>query len=115
MKVHYGTYRIPHLGFTVKVRRFKRAHPRLPGAVAYYEVTGTYEATLWLKPNETPGTVAHEVTHCLQYIAERYHMRFHDELEHFAYLMQYLVGSILGYRYDANRMGKTKAPPVRAR
>lgn len=46
-----------------------------------------------------PGLLAHEIIHVLQNIADDQGIDFVDEKEHFGYLMQYILGKILGYEY----------------
>ena len=38
------------------------------------------------------ATVAHEFVHVLQNICKDRYMNFDDEIEHMAYIMQYLMG-----------------------
>ena len=44
-------------------------------------------------------SVAHEVVHCLQWIAKDRNIEFIKEEEHFAYLMQYILNRILNLEY----------------
>ncbi len=45
------------------------------------------------------GVIAHEIIHVLQNIADDRGMDFVSETEHFGYLMQYILGKILGYEW----------------
>ena len=44
-------------------------------------------------------SVAHEVIHCLQWIAKDRGMDFIREEEHFAYMMQFILNRIFNYEY----------------
>jgi hypothetical protein len=47
---------------------------------------------------DTP-TIAHEVMHVLQYIAEDRGIDMSEERENMAYLMQYIMSQIMGMKY----------------
>ena len=44
-------------------------------------------------------SVAHEVIHCLQWIAKDRNIDFIKEEEHFAYMMQFMLNRIFEYEY----------------
>ena len=45
-------------------------------------------------------SVAHEVIHCLQWIAKDRNIDFTKEEEHFAYMMQFILNRIFGFSYE---------------
>ena len=45
-------------------------------------------------------SVAHEVVHCLQWIANDRNINFTKEEEHFAYMMQFILNRIFGFDYE---------------
>lgn len=97
--VHYGTIKIPHLNYTIKVKRFKgnKSFHRVPAAWVGLNDSGG--ATLYLKPRTSPMVVAHEVTHILQHLCKVRSMDFEEEIEHTAYIMQYVMGAVFGYEW----------------
>src|SRR5271156_5971739 len=100
MKIHYQTIYIPHLNYRLRIRPLKKIPASLPRAAsAYAKREGRCTGSIYLKPNETPSGVAHEVMHILQYIHSDYGMDFDCEFEHMAYLMQWILGKILGYKW----------------
>ena len=91
---------LPHLHYTIFVKVFTKKPPQLLHAKAYTEHTDSNTCTLFLeKKRESPGDVAHELIHVLQFICEDRDMIFTLEREHMAYLMHYLMGKILGYEW----------------
>ncbi len=100
MRVRYGKIYIPHLNYTLTVAPFHRAPPSIPRALAYVERTSGNTATMYVPLDGTPSAVAHEVIHVLAYICDHYGMVFEREFEHMAYLMQYMLGKILGYEWS---------------
>jgi hypothetical protein len=92
------TIHIAHLNFTVKVRAMK-PHPDGNRSVAWTDNVDRHNSVLYLPDMLSPGLVAHEVTHVLQQICAVRSIDFVRETEHMGYLMQYLVGKILGYSW----------------
>jgi hypothetical protein len=94
------TINLPHIAYTVFVRRFKRAPRRLPSALAYVEYRDENSCALYLPDGSTAGDIAHEIVHVLQKICLARNMTFTLEQEHMAYLMHYMMGRITGHSYD---------------
>lgn len=91
---------IPHIHYTVRVKNFK-PHPNIDNAQAYVEHDDKNTCTLYmnLKRKPTPGDLAHELIHVLQFICLDRNINFTLEQEHIGYLMGYLMAQILGYHY----------------
>lgn len=89
---------LPHLNYTLKVKKFKVC-AEMPNALAWVEHTDSNTCTLYLDKKYTPGDLAHELVHVLQFIALDRNLRFELEQEHFGYMMQYFMGEILGYEW----------------
>lgn len=100
--VHYGIPHmkiyIPHLDYTIITKPFK-AHSAVPNAQAYVERIDDRTSYLYLQKKNTPPGLAHEVVHILQNICADRDMNFIIESEHMAYLMQYILGELLGYEW----------------
>jgi hypothetical protein len=99
VKVHYKKIYFPHINYTVDIRPFKRAPAVIEKALAWIERADKWGCTLYLPKNQSPGEVAHEMVHVLQYICADRHINFTDEFEHMAYIMQHLMGEVFGYRW----------------
>lgn len=88
---------IPHLGYTV-IHGIKKHNT----FTMYCEKINNNSCAIYypkkLSTNDL-STLAHEVVHALQYIAEARHINMINEQEHVAYLMQYILNEILGFRY----------------
>ena len=91
--------KIQHLGYTVVVKQ-KDNSQKLE---AWVIKDNPYQCTLYIKQpikkHEIP-TLAHELVHVLQYIAEARHIDMMQEMEHMGYLMSFLMNEILGYEYN---------------
>jgi len=72
----------------------------------FAENTNRHTASIFFKKQpkmENVFIVAHEVMHCLQYMCRNRNIDMARESEHMAYLMQYILGHIMGYRkYDTS-------------
>lgn len=91
---------IPHLHYTVKVRQFKPLEDRKTAkAYVLWIDTNSCELYMDFKKPLLPGNVAHELIHVLQNISEDRGLHFARETEHFGYLMHYLMGEVMGYKY----------------
>ena len=99
MKIHYGKVYLPHINYTVWFRPFKQPPRSIANARAWIQHEGPGLCSIYLLRNESPSSVAHEITHALAYICHDLHIQFEDEFEHMAYTMQYLLGFALGYEY----------------
>ena len=99
MKVHYGKIYLPHINYTVRIQPHKAAPARIAGAGAWICSDDKYGCTIYLRPNETPSGVAHELVHALRYICIERLMDFTAESEHMAYIMQHLMGQVFGYEW----------------
>lgn len=92
---------IPHLHYTVYVRKFKKPPDGVPNAQAFARNIDDHSCEIFLPKREkqSPGDVAHELIHVLQFIALSRNLDFKLEQEHFGYLMHYLMGKVLGFSY----------------
>jgi hypothetical protein len=110
MKIRFGKIFIPHLNYTVWVRPIRAKRPeRIPNAIAYVEKINNRRCDVYLPLDDTPGSLAHELTHALQFICEARHIDFVNEQEHMGYLMQWMTGRILGYVWGPLRRRKNQA------
>lgn len=91
---------LPHINYTVYVKKFKKPPFDLPNAHAYVESDGENSCSIFLIEKPNPGDVAHELIHVLQRICKSRNMNFLKEEEHMAYIMHYLMGEILGYKWE---------------
>jgi len=83
------------------VKEVKVPPDALPNARAWVESTGKNGCTLFLqKGKQQPGDVAHELVHVLQFLSIARNMDFQIEHEHFGYLMHWLMGEVLGYKWE---------------
>lgn len=96
------TVSLPHLAYKVRFRYFTKAPPNLPNALAYCRHNHSSMCTVYVHKKEAVSAIAHELTHVLRWICLDRNMRFTDEAEHMAYLMQYLMGEVLGYVFAEN-------------
>lgn len=90
---------LPHINYTVRVRDLRPAPKEIAAAKAWIRRNDRHSCTIYLPKNETSCGVAHELVHALQYICADRHIDFTAEMEHMAYLMQYLMARILGYSW----------------
>jgi hypothetical protein len=90
---------LPHLNYTVRVRDIKTLKEDRGSAHACIIYDNKHGCTIYLPPKCLPPAVAHEVTHVLYHICRERSMSFLNEEEHMAYIMQYVVGRILGYKW----------------
>lgn len=96
------TVQIPHLNYTVKVRPMRPMPNGDRPRGAWVDHVDDYNSVIYVN-KQTPGVIAHEVTHVLQHICSVRHINFIHETEHMGYLSQYLVGQILGYEWARPR------------
>ncbi len=92
---------LPHIGYTVIVKQ-RKAYPGRDSSFALCERTDLNTSTIYIEtpvPRKRDSTLAHELTHVLRNICEDRDMYFQEEREHMAYIMQYLMNRILGYKY----------------
>lgn len=91
---------IPHINYTVSIKprsALKRDHFGL----AVTQDVDKHNAIMYIdNPKQYPCSVAHELIHVLGFIVERRGIIFENEREHMGYIMQYLMGEILGYKYE---------------
>lgn len=97
---------IPHLGykvyFGVLTKEFTGRHEK---SLMMAEDTNKNAATIIFKKKPTAleaGTVAHEITHVLQYLCRRRNITMENETEHMGYLMQYIFNGIYDCEYNIN-------------
>ena len=89
------TIPIPHLNFKVRVRHI---HPSevAAGSAAFCRFDHRHQATIYLPKRCAPPMAAHEIIHALEHICKSRNMAMEHEREHMAYLMQHLLGQIMG-------------------
>lgn len=102
----FGVHKVPHLGVEIRVRR-RREADRLsgvgPGTLAVTrDMMGSGYVELYFADWVSPPTVAHEIVHAIQFICRRKGIDMIDELEHVAYLADYITGKVLGYAFYAD-------------
>ena len=91
---------LQHLNYTVHVHTIKTAPKDIPRAKAYVEKGADGKSCcMYLPKKRSAPTVAHELVHVLQFIAEARGIDMVREWEHMGYLMQFLMCKILGYSY----------------
>lgn len=92
---------IPHLNYVVKVRQFKTPPEDCHHSLAYVQSHGQHGCTLYidLKKSCSPMDLAHEIVHILQFICMWRNIDFKIEQEHMGYLMQWLMGEIVGAKW----------------
>lgn len=93
---------LPHIHYTVLVKEFIKPPVIIANAKAYVEHLEQGCCILYLQKGEKimPGDLAHEIVHVLQFICEDMNMTFELEREHMAYLMQYIMGQVMGHHYE---------------
>lgn len=92
---------IPHINYTVHIKEFKKAPETMPLAKAYCEQIDSKSCNLFLpKGKQHPGDVSHELIHVLQFICLNRSISFDSETEHMAYLMHWMMGQIMGWKYQ---------------
>ena len=85
---------IHHLVYTIHIKdKYHKHMGNLPSC----ERMDNNNCILWLpkKIRREVTTVAHEVMHVLQYIAEARDINMTAEQEHMGYLMQYIMAKVL--------------------
>lgn len=97
---------IPHLAYTVEILDIKKAKGNdLYKLGFFHAITLKYKnksiiyMKLPLKRQHIP-VLAHELTHVIQNICADRDIDAVQEQEHCAYMMQYLLGKIMGYEYN---------------
>lgn len=90
---------IHHLHYTVNIKRLKIVPNDIPNAKRYVWKVDNNTSDMYLPEKNTPTDIAHELIHVLQNICASRNMEFTEETEHMGYLMQWLMGKILGYEY----------------
>lgn len=91
---------IPHLNYTITIKEAKNPPEELFNAVNWVESQGQYGCTMYLDKKPHPGDLSHELIHVLQFICLNRNMNFMTEHEHMGYLMHWLMGEILGYKWN---------------
>lgn len=90
--------KINHLGYKILIK-----NPTRKEFVAYVERDNKNQCTLYIKRPvkfKEVSTLAHEVVHILQYIAEARNLDMIQEQEHMGYLMNYIMNEVLGFEYN---------------
>ena len=99
MKFKPKTVYLPHINYTVKFRLFKKPPETISNAIVWIKRDDANSCTIFSPAKTLPSSLAHEIMHAIQYICIDRHMRIENEIEHTAYLMQYLLGQALGYEW----------------
>ena len=97
MKVKPMKLFLPHIHYTIHIRKMKSVPAELPNAKSYAEELDENNCAIYLTTKDSPPSIAHEIIHALKYMCIRRDMEFTKESEHMAYIMQYLMCKILGY------------------
>jgi hypothetical protein len=90
---------IPHLNYTITVKEPKNPPKELYNPKAWVHSEGSKGCTMYITKKPLPSDLAHEVVHVLQFICLNRNIDFTTEQEHMGYLMQYIMGEILGYEW----------------
>lgn len=88
---------LPHINYYVQVKF-------LSGKTVFKAVTkkdSENQCTIFLSKREKNNSplIAHELVHVLQFICDSRLIDFVHEQEHLGYIMQFLLGRILGYTW----------------
>lgn len=88
---------IPHLNYSIQV--IYKPHKESNGLPCCERVNKS-KCILWIpeKYKNLVTLIAHETMHVLQFIAEDRGIDMIREQEHMAYLMQYIMAELLGYK-----------------
>ena len=88
---------IPHLSYTITL---KDAYRKDMDGHPCCERISNGECIIWMpkKVRKEVTTLAHEVTHALQFIAHSRDINMVLEQEHIAYMMQYIMAKILNIK-----------------
>lgn len=90
---------IPHLKYQIKVKQIPLPSKRPAGMESVGAYTTFYDdqnCTIFLPKRPPIRVIAHEVVHILRQMCIERNMDFTQESEHMAYVMQYILGKILG-------------------
>lgn len=98
MQIRYGKITIPHIGYTIHVKKFKE-NDRINNGLAYVERTNQHSSTLYI-PQCRNADLAHELVHVLQNICIDRNIDFITETEHMGYLMHYIYARVIGTDYN---------------
>jgi hypothetical protein len=92
---------LPHIHYTVHVKQMTVPPEGVLHAKAYVLREDENSCTVFLdKKKIVAGDLAHEIVHVLQFICGDRNINFVLEQEHTAYIMQYLMGKIMGYSWE---------------
>lgn len=90
---------IPHIHYTVFVKEAKTPPEEISNAKAWVISEDRNSCTLYIEKKPNPCQLAHELVHVLQRICLNRNITFTLEQEHMGYLMDFLMGKILGFEY----------------
>jgi hypothetical protein len=96
-KVRFGSIFIPHLDYEVHVKPIAKVKDRPENCCAFARNTSFGVVELYFAPWVSAPTVAHECMHAVQFICSRKRIDAVEEMEHAAYLLDYLIARVLGY------------------
>lgn len=90
---------IAHLDIEVRVLPMKKAKNAPAGSCAFVRNGTADDPTIEMYFNDwvSPPTAAHECVHAVQFIFDRKRIDMVEEMEHGAYLVDYLLAKVLGY------------------
>lgn len=99
--------KINHIGYTVTIKkrqdflkseRYDSSFDRCP---CVCERADSNNSIIYIdNPKKNIVSLAHEVLHVIQYICSDRHIDFIDEKEHCAYMLHYILNTIIGDEYD---------------
>ncbi len=91
---------LPHINYTIELKEAKNPPEEVPNAKNWVTSYGQKGCAMYIDKKPNPADLAHEVTHVLQFICLNRNIDFKLEQEHMGYLMQYIMGEILGYKWN---------------
>lgn len=97
--IKFQTIFIPHLKYKIKVKLIPIPNKRPAGMESVGAYTTFYDdqnCTIFLPARSPVRVIAHEIVHVLREMCIDRNMDFIKESEHMAYIMQYILGKILG-------------------
>lgn len=96
-KVRFGKIYIPHLDYEVLVKPISGAKDLPDGSCAFARNVSCGVVELYFAKMASPPTVTHECVHAVQMICNSKMIDMVSEMEHVAYMVDYLVAKVLGY------------------
>ena len=96
------TIDLPHINYKIHVKEYKSPPDSIPNALAYVKRNDMYSCTIFIKKGQrkVAPDLAHELIHVMQFICLDRNIDFCTETEHMGYTMHYLLGKIMGYKWE---------------